>query len=222
MKSREVYRVQAEEGRGLQVVVETAPGEAFEAQVVDVSIKGAATRFPARAPTLSIGDRVWLVFHAAALPEEVAVAATVRHFVQEEHGLRYGFEFHARGRLGERIPTTLQRLFNRRAAYRAAPREPSEVALKTSAEVRINARLRDLSATGIGVLVDPEVAPRFVLGERVDVSFELPHRVGRFDLAAWVRNYQRCTTGGFRTAWSPAFAKSAALNVLSCSSRLRI
>ena len=153
MDSREVYRVQAEEGRGLHAVVETASGEAFEARVVDVSIKGAATRFPEKAPILSIGDLVWLVFRAADFPEEIALEATVRHVVQEEYGLRYGFEFHARERLGERIPTTLQRLFNRRAAYRVAPREPSEVALKTSAEVRINARLRDVSATGIGVFV---------------------------------------------------------------------
>ena len=194
---RHVYRVAPGDEDGLQVTLHTEAGEVSGDEIVDVTIEGAGARFESGGtPALVVGDAATLRFNSPALNEPVEVSATVVARKEVELHRHYSFRFEGH-ELERALPREFYRLFNRRGAYRAAEpsdSSPIQVTMKVAAEADgeqvASAKLKNISATGLGALADADTASRLEGITLVEISLQLPDVPRTLRLAAWIRNQE--------------------------------
>ena len=192
---RKVYRVVPDEAHQLDVAIRTENGKVFRGEVVDVTIDGAGTRFEREAaPAFALGHPVTLIFSAAWLDEPVDVSAKVRSRAGqgEYQQYHYGFAFDQSAELPNRLPKRVFQVFNRRGAPRVPldPTKPVEVAIKAPGvgTSTVTGCLKDISVSGLALLVEPEAAYTLGALDVIEMSFHLPTRDKAFQLVGWIRN----------------------------------
>lgn len=170
---RHLYRMTLGNEDRVEVSILTDSGDTLVGEVVDISAQGAALHVSrSRAPVLSLGESVSFPFTPRSQDDPVALKATVRSRNLMGKHWRYGFEFQLKSTVAMRFAEEFYGLFNRRHAFRVKPlpEEPVSVNLADldeSVSPMATARLHDVSATGLSVLVasdnDPSLAEDKVL-----------------------------------------------------------
>ncbi len=183
----------------LGVTVSHEDSEPVGAEIIDVSIDGAGISLPAESDlVLEVEQQVDLVFTSPKLQASVALQGIIRSRRELDDGrLRYGLRFEPSGHLQTLLESELFRVFNQRGAYRVEleESEPIDVQMRAvesdSGEVAADAataRLKDISATGMGILVDRDVNVRFEGAALLELSFTLPDVRNELRVVAYVRN----------------------------------
>lgn len=151
--------------------------------LIDISAGGATLALPAADPQslvapLQAASRagLTLTLRAPTLPEPLAIPLRLMRHDLTANALVLGVAFPL-GRRPEDLGASLQAMFNRRGALRVEPlaHQPVTVLLRTT-ENRLVGRgmLRDLSATGMGVLLPARIATRLQDHARLNLEFHLP------------------------------------------------
>lgn len=200
---RRRYRVAPDPQQSLDVTVQTADGQIFAAELLDLTVEGAGTRFRRDAgPTLALGQGATLTFTSARLLRPIHVHAKVRSRVElgAFRSYRYGFEFDERDELQRQLSGEIYRLFNQRLDYRVEPDptepvdalvklyEPETTAAVTNKDFRATGQVKDICGVGAGVLLDREVETTLAATDLVVVGFRLPPNDVMLQFAAWIRH----------------------------------
>jgi hypothetical protein len=179
----------------LGLLVRTAVGNTFAAEVLDLSNKSVVVRFPRNdMPILFISEQATLLFSSAQLPEPISVEANVRSRTETQLHRRYALQFTESIQSRTRVSGELQRLFNRRGTYRVAldAKESVEVVIQIPERGGLNslftARLKDISATGLRIEAPLDVDAVLAEHEQLEASFNLPASAAALKLVAWIRN----------------------------------
>lgn len=183
MDRRTVYRIELGENSTVAVSILVEDRPLMVDRLHDVSAEGAGVVLPglASAP-LSVGQRADLVLVGTTIVKPLRVSAVVRHHRVEGSGpgavQLYGFDFTNKEGFDEfLIAQDLHILFNRRKSRRVEPdpEEPIQVLLEDAVRGKsAPARVLDISTGGVGLLLTPEVDPRFAEVEKVRVALRLP------------------------------------------------
>ncbi len=199
---RRHYRVAPAEQHNVDVTVSTADGQSFPAELLDITIEGAGTRFRREVgPTLAIGQPATLTFKSARLQKPIRVQAKVRSRVElgAFRSYRYGFEFDERDELERQLSGEIYRLFNQRSIYRVEPdpAQPIAVVIQPAASEAVapavagfeaHGFVKDLSSVGAAVLVDRKAEVTLAATDLVEVSFRLPGAARALHFTAWIRH----------------------------------
>ncbi|MDX1487385.1 MAG: PilZ domain-containing protein [Acidiferrobacterales bacterium] len=200
---RKHYRVTPDQQQSLDVTVQTADGQIFSAELLDITVEGAGTRFRRDAgPTLALGQAATLTFTSARLRQPIHVHAKVRSRAElgAFRSYRYGFEFDERDELQRQLSGEIFRLFNQRLFYRVEPdpAEPIEMLIRlpeldsatprSTTDTMARGRVKDICGVGAALLLDRAVETTFAATDLVEVSFTLPSSGARVHLAAWIRH----------------------------------
>ena len=187
------YRIDAADTAATEVALARAGADPEPTELIDVTIDGAAVRFPhARAPSIAVGDRVVILL--GAVDQALRVDAVVIHRREDPEHRRYGLRFLDPDSLAERLGPALAKLFNRRGAPRVQPdpREPVEITLEgflaAGGVERTQAPLIDLSTGGLATEVGYAFEAGFAGNIRVRATFELPGIDEPFNLGAVIQN----------------------------------
>ena len=175
---RRQYRVTAEFDRLVQVELLGPKVHATNVRMLDLSAGGAGIVLPSRASgVLRMRDRIELRLISAALSEPVRMFARISHLDEREREPKVGLEFESWREHRALLDSELKTLFNERDAFRVDPsqREPVELrilggrgdallaatrAVGTRASAPVEAQVRDISVTGLGVkLLGPVTGP---------------------------------------------------------------
>jgi c-di-GMP-binding flagellar brake protein YcgR len=202
MERRAYYRVTSEEITGVQARVRTSKGAIIAGEPTNVSVDGAALRFPVPVPdrtggpVFEVGEEVELQFSLPTRDAPVLLKATVIHRTEEEGARQYGFQFAGRTDLESQLAPALYWLFNRRTGHRVKPAldSPIGVTLHVAASgSTMDAQLLDISTGGMGLGVPLAAESALAVADRVRVFLSLPAHEPRLDLVVKIRN--RCLMG---------------------------
>ena len=179
---------------GLGVVLE-ARGREFAARAVHVSVTEAELSFErAPLPALPVGELAALRFRAPRLRRPVVVRARVVWRVEGDRTREYGFELD-QSTADDRASAALFELFNRRRDYRVhwAAEDRFGILMTALGPERSQspAWLKNLSASGVGVLASPNTDVAFAAVERVQTSFLIPQTNEPITLVARIRHRRR-------------------------------
>ena len=168
---RDAYRVAVSGDDAISAEVIGKSGRAV-GEVADLSLKGAAIRFPlAQDPTFGVGALVTVLLHCGQ-NEVVEVEATVQTRTELNDTRRFGFTFSDSRALRVKLNAGLLELFNQRKAFRVEPNAAAPVTVRIRVDEReMTGRLRDISTDGVGVLMD--AAAEDQLSHVLDVNLVL-------------------------------------------------
>ena len=175
--------------------------------VLDVSLKGAAVRIALEHdPTFAIGERVNLTLDSDTLGS-ATIQATVRARSELSGFRRFDFAFPNPDTLRRQLNAKFMRFFNERKAFRIepSPETPIDVHM-TSETYQPTGRLRDLSADGVGIIVDGESERRLARVVDVGITFALPGHARPVSFQASIRKRFRLDgTDGvcYGLSWDP-------------------
>ena len=173
---------------GTDLVRATVSGESGRAvaDVLELSLTGAVVQFGlTRRPTFFVGERVALDVRCEAGP--VLVFATVRRRVELDECRRFDLAFGGRPKASVSPHRELP-LINRRKATHVEPGAPVQVDLQTLDQViQTTGRMRDVSANGIAVVIDPPVEKALSGVLEADVTFTLPGQDQASRFRGWIR-----------------------------------
>ena len=203
MKTQMRYRTMPGGEERLDVAGKTASGEAFLGEIVALNSDGAVTHFAReRKPRLAVGQRTMLTFTASWLAVPIEIEATVESREEREAFRCYRFLFEKSEGLESQLSEGLYQVCNRRSALRVEPhpKQPIEVALKIpqglagesgdASELHATVRLRDISATGVGLILESHFERVFAAVDFAEMCFCLPPSSTPVHLAAWIRYRQ--------------------------------
>jgi hypothetical protein len=198
---RAIVPIAPEKDVRLGVEVRVGCGQSYAGDVIDVPRGGLGMRFPeAHAPQLPVGKEVILVLTSAHLGKTVDLPAIVFTRVETNGYRHYSFQFNGQAAYSRQVANEFYRLFNRRHADRVEPRLDERVDAHIEAfEPRdgrspLAVNLRDISATGIGIVTTAEADYALANVERVRARINLPTHDTALSLVAWIRS--RALEGG--------------------------
>jgi len=193
---RRSQRIELDEQDRITAAIETPGGSSFEGQIADFSIDGVTICFQGgELPPLFMGQTVTITLRVAMPSQEYSVVdieATVRKFAYDPaSGIsRCGLEFCHRVRRDSILFSTLFAIANQRGAARIEPdsKNPVAIALKLPDGFQAEGTIRDISATGVGVVVPGSLEGADVGQDTVDVIFSLPDADGDVDMSGTIRH----------------------------------
>ena len=189
---RRHYRVTGDDLNGIQVSM-MAWGEPNPVHLIDISVAGAAVAFldaQHDEVTRLVGSSLAepkVRIESNRLPDSLEIMCRVAHIQQVDAGVVCGVAFLRRIDETFNLDQALLRVFNRRGAVRVepAPAPPIEVTLTGPSGAAINGHMRDLSLTGVGVIVPVDAVAELPTGRTLTAAFALGH--SRMELRAEVR-----------------------------------
>jgi hypothetical protein len=187
---REVYRVDDKPNAyGLAVTLETGHSKPVDAEIVDLSRRGAALRLVDRhAPTLLPGGDVLLTFTHGVGGDPIPIGGQVRSVIATPGYVRIGVRFCSFEDLTAHLPGHLLPLFNRRVARRVRPETPIAVDLRPREAAAVPGLIRDISWSGMSVAVDARADTLVLEREaRIDLHFVLPRERAPLELVGQVQ-----------------------------------
>ncbi len=195
MEKRRYYRINvADRDVGdLYTEIETASGERFEAELLELSLRGFGARFQGKSiPALDLHEEVTVHIDSSDLAGRLSVAAIVRFVYDESGWCRCGFEFEDPERLARSLKGTLARLFNQRRSRRFKPDPAHAIAatLQAADGPTVKGQVADLSSGGVAVVVRRDASPGLDTNDPTRVSLQLPGQAAPIELAARVRHYR--------------------------------
>ena len=142
-------------------------------EVVDLSPKGGTVRIPiAQDPIFFIGESV--NFQVDSKAGSGGTTAIVRSRAELDGFRRFGLACEA-STLGSQVSSDLIRHFEQLRQHRVQPQKPVRVDLKArEREIRTTGQMRDVSASGIAVVIEAGAERAFARIVEVDLEFRLP------------------------------------------------
>lgn len=169
------YRKRQSKAYSLSVHLVT-PSGVTAGEFLDLSMQGVGASFLVeRDPRLVEGDVVELSIQSLSHGAVTTPARVVYGQPFEKRHVRYGFEFINAGNLYSQLDSFYARLFNRRKSMRVRPALDRKVHVGvTWGSHRIDAVVGEISATGVGLIMNEAQAAQLMGVERVGVVFRLP------------------------------------------------
>lgn len=174
--SRKQYRTKAKDFSPLQFNLVLPGRELLPGAIFNTSMNGAAIAFePQRLPNLALNERVRLQLTMTQSKKIIMVDATLKHLKNANDNVICRFQFADPSSLAKNLDISLMSYFNRREAYRVKPdiNEPIEVDVEWNGG-STQGRVIDISLTGMGLGVKPELTEIPSYPEPVTLSFRLP------------------------------------------------
>ena len=192
---RSSYRDSPSSNAAVRVEVSGERGRAL-GRVKDLSLTGAAVQISAEQTTAFVsGEKVTLLLHFQQ-GRPVHVEAIVRTQTEMEGFWQYGFAFLTPSAIRAKLPASLLRAFNERAAFRVEPDVPVAVELCMSNRgFRVPGHMRDISFDGLGVVVHDEAGAQLAPGLDVSAEFRLPGQDRFLICEALIRNRRTLKKG---------------------------
>ncbi|MFZ0255686.1 MAG: PilZ domain-containing protein [Gammaproteobacteria bacterium] len=179
----------------LGVEVRAGCGQAHAGEVTDVPRGGVGMRFPQpHVPQLPIGKQVVLALTSAYLGKTVELPAMVLSREEGDGFRRYSFQFNGQAAYSREVAKEFYRLFNRRNADRVEPRLDKRVEVQIEVFEQRHGRspltvsLKDISATGMGIVADGAADYLLTDVECVCAKIRLPTHDTALSLVAWIRS----------------------------------
>lgn len=179
----------------LGVEVRAAGGHAHAGEVTDVPRGGVGLRFSqAYAPQLPVGTEVFLVLSSAYLGKTVELPAVVLARIETGEFRRYRLKFNGQTAYSRELAREFHRLFNRRHADRVEPRFEERVNVhlelveQHSDRSSLAVYLRDISATGMGIVASAEADYMLSDVEQVVATINLPTLDSTLSFVARIRS----------------------------------
>lgn len=191
---RGLYRTTVGQDNQVEVAIWTDSGDGLVGEVMDVSAQGVAIRVSRNsAPVLSLGENVAFPFTPRSQTEPVALRATVRSRNLLDKYWRYGFEFQLKCTLNMRFAEEFYGLFNRRNAFRVKPLPDESISvnitgLDASVPSIATAKLNDVSATGLSVLIPLTIDPTLAKNATLRTALRPPTSSRALKLAGRIRH----------------------------------
>jgi c-di-GMP-binding flagellar brake protein YcgR len=172
---RSTYRKRQCKAYALSVLV-AGPRGSLPGQFLDLSMGGVGAAFPRdKDPQWKQGDVVEVVVQSLSHGKVRSPARVVYSKGAEDRLVRYGFEFINAGDLYAQLDTFYERLFNRRSSMRVRPSLDRKVKLTLTCDGRTReGTIAEISATGVGLVLEPAQGEGLEGGQRVGVEFKLP------------------------------------------------
>jgi hypothetical protein len=174
--SRKQYRAKAKDFSPFQFNLVLPGRELLPGAIFNTSMNGAAIAFdPQRFPNFALNERVKLQLSMTPSKKIIMVDATLKHLRNANNNVICRFQFADPSSLAKNLDISLMSYFNRREAYRVKPdiNEPIEVDVEWN-DGSTQGRVIDISLTGMGLGVTPEVTEIPGYPEPVTLSFRLP------------------------------------------------
>lgn len=195
--NRAFYRVELPPSFMIADVIRESE-RSIKAEVMDMSFAGAGLKMSEPgASNLVVDTRVALEFKGPReLGQGIRVGATVKHVgaLEDGEGVIVGVAFDDPKAVHRLVPAQLHHVFNRRKAFRVEPARGEVIMV----EVRSSSptpeakpglgRMVDLSATGIGILVDEPTARHYKDVLELSLHFKLPTAPEAIALDATLRS----------------------------------
>ena len=184
---RSAYRV-AMDGAAVRADVRGQGGQTL-GDVLDLSLHGATICIGLdQQPTFFVGEAVTLRLNFERMAA-VEVRATVESRTEEERSRRFGLSFANPAVLHAKLSAKLLRFFNERRAVRLAPAVTLPVEVQIPGQkFQTTGRMRDVSADGVGIVIDPESEQALSRVVQVGLKFTLPGYDRPLALQACIRN----------------------------------
>jgi c-di-GMP-binding flagellar brake protein YcgR len=197
---RAQYRVSIDDATGLKVSLLNQSGPPCMGRLLDVSGMGAGVLFVSPSiPNLAVGQEVDLVFTSGTLAESMTVAARVQHRTEEQEGSRrFGFRFLQTQEIDAQLPPAMREFFNRRRSVRVTPEadRPVRASLIVGEYGElVDARVRNISETGIGISLEAALESKFADVTAVALSLHLPDARHPMNLMGNIRYRRLVGTG---------------------------
>lgn len=176
VEKRKVYRVpyRSMAGREVSIVLETGTGDRFDAEIVDLSIKGVGIRFSGeRLPELDNREGVAIEITLSGYEKPLRIPATTRSIFKEPGKRRYGFEFRSGRFPSKGLTSRVYAWFNRRRSPRAVPTEGVEVHLARFGLDPIKGSLVDICSEGATAELPRSEGRMLEVGDTITASFAL-------------------------------------------------
>jgi len=173
---RKKYRVEPESPGALEVSLILSSRKSLPGELINMSIDGSAVFFPANdCPDLTPNERVKLKFVMTQTKKSITIDAIVKDSCTAGERKLCRFQFAEPASFVQELDPSLWEYFNRRQGFRVEPErvEPIEVMLEWR-DGFAQGRIIDISTTGMGLEVDPELARALGHGDRLTLSFRLP------------------------------------------------
>jgi c-di-GMP-binding flagellar brake protein YcgR len=175
-EQRKQYRSETEPPAPFELSLILPDGRDLSGLLKNISLDGAAILFPSdKCPIFKPKEKVRLKLTTIKNSKSIPITAIAVGFKQGKEMTLCRFYFLRANNLAQKLEPSLFVYFNRRQAVRvrAPVDEPVEVDLMWSGGY-IEARMIDISITGIGLEVDPDEVEILDLPVEVTVSFQLP------------------------------------------------
>ena len=193
---REHYRRAPGKKHPLGLTVQVAGQAPLQAKLKDLSAGGAGVHFdPQRDPKLEVGHEAVLSFISLSSGHQIVAPATVMSVRgAEAEGHTYGFQFKDVPGLFAQLDSYFVRFFNRRKALRVLPALGKRLPIQAQVggEV-VKVPVNDISWMGIGFLLEPAAAERFLEVDAFVAEFSLPKLQGQ--IQATVQLVHKTLTG---------------------------
>ena len=153
---RSVYRVpyRGLAGHEIGIVLERADGERFDAQILDLSIKGVGARFDGeRIPDLARRERVTIEITLSGHEGPLRIPTTVRSAAVKPGMCRAGFEFRGTGFPRQGLAGRVYSWFNRRGSPRAVAGQSIAASIACPEGEPIKGWMIDMSSSGVTIKV---------------------------------------------------------------------
>lgn len=182
---RKKYRVEPESPGVLEVSLILSSRKSLPGELINMSLDGSAVFFPAKqCPDLTPNERVKLKFGMTQTKKSVTIDAIVKDSCTAGERKLCRFQFAEPASFVQELDPSLWKYFNRRKGFRMEPDElePIEVMLEWHGGFA-HGRIIDISTTGMGLEVDPELARALRRADLLTLSFQLPGSVIPLKLA---------------------------------------
>lgn len=174
---RESYRRTPGEFDSIRVVLERSEQDVLDASLLDLTMRGAGLRVPARqAPGLQADEVLELTIESDIDGWKIRTPGVVRQIKPGQGGsIEYGIEFINVGQLYSQMDDMMARYFNRRSRVRVPVDSDRPVAASFySTGHRLMAVVFDVTIHGVGLLVRHAEATALRVGAPANVSMKLP------------------------------------------------
>jgi hypothetical protein len=147
----------------------------------NLTAEGARVAFDSVPTEFMVGEKVRITFSSGRLPERIELGGELKYVSSSAVGVAFDLP-----------ETAASEIFNRRSAFRAAPRDrdgKAMVGLRRNNREIGRGRLIDISITGLAVLIDPEVAAG--IEDHVDLQIFLPDNTLSIGMAGVIGERRR-------------------------------
>ena len=197
---RNAYRVAVEDAEiRAEIVSESGPAVG---EVLDLSLHGATIRVPLdRQPNFFVGETITLRLESKRM-KPVEIIATVQARTEQDRSRRFGLAFANPAVLHAKLSTGLLRFFNERSAFRVEPSITLPVTIEGTDQMNeggacvATGHLRDISADGMGVVIDGQDERALAHIVQVGIEVTLPGDVHPLSLRATIRHRSQLTADG--------------------------
>jgi c-di-GMP-binding flagellar brake protein YcgR len=194
-ENRAQYRVTQEQLEADQEISIrfTADDETFEGLAQDICIGGTAVTLPELTfASLSEGDIIPLHITVKGQENDVVITGIIRNISIKDNDKTIHFQFIDSEGLPVKLNTSSFSAFNRRQCYRVAPIEVEHlpVTIRWSDEV-VEGWLIDLSLTGMGLGVTPEIARHLGQPERIRLRFVFPEKEEELQISGKIQFHRQ-------------------------------